>query len=81
MKKVLGLDLGTCSIGWAVVNQAVDHNEESSIVKLGVRVNPLQLMKKAILSKGKVLPPQPTARSREVCAAIYNATSCVVKIF
>lgn len=34
MKKVLGLDLETSSIGWAVVNQAVDHNEESSIVKL-----------------------------------------------
>lgn len=38
MKKILGLDLGTNSIGWAVVNEAEKANEESSIVKLGVRV-------------------------------------------
>lgn len=38
MKKILGLDLGTASIGWAVVNEAENENEKSSIVKLGVRV-------------------------------------------
>ena len=37
MKKILGLDLGTNSIGWAVVNEAENSNEKSSIVKLGVR--------------------------------------------
>ena len=37
MKKILGLDLGTNSIGWAVVNEAENANEKSSIVKLGVR--------------------------------------------
>ncbi len=37
MKKILGLDLGTNSIGWAVVNEADKENENSSIVKLGVR--------------------------------------------
>lgn len=41
MKKVLGLDLGTGSIGWAVVNEAETENETSSIVRLGVRVNTL----------------------------------------
>ena len=41
MKKILGLDLGTNSIGWAVVNEAEKADEQSSIVKLGVRVNPL----------------------------------------
>ena len=41
MKKILGLDLGTNSIGWAVVNEAETPEENSSIVKLGVRVNPL----------------------------------------
>lgn len=53
MKKVLGLDLGTGSIGWAVVNQAVDQNEESSIVKLGVRVNPLTVDEKGNFEQGK----------------------------
>ncbi|MEK6780271.1 MAG: type II CRISPR RNA-guided endonuclease Cas9 [Bacteroidota bacterium] len=38
MKKILGLDLGTTSIGWALVNEAEDQNEKSSIVKLGSRV-------------------------------------------
>lgn len=37
MKKILGLDLGTNSIGWAVVNEAECDDEKSSIVKLGVR--------------------------------------------
>ena len=37
MKRILGLDLGTNSIGWAVVNEAENANEKSSIVKLGVR--------------------------------------------
>ncbi|AXG70022.1 CRISPR-associated endonuclease Cas9 [Kordia sp. SMS9] len=38
MKKVLGLDLGTNSIGWALVKEAEEKNEHSSIIKLGVRV-------------------------------------------
>ena len=41
MKKVLGIDLGTTSIGWALVNQAENSEETSSIIKAGVRVNPL----------------------------------------
>jgi hypothetical protein len=41
MKKILGLDLGTNSIGWALVNEAENSEEKSSIVQLGVRVNPL----------------------------------------
>jgi CRISPR-associated endonuclease Csn1 len=37
MKKILGLDLGTTSIGWALVNE--DENpENSSIIKLGARI-------------------------------------------
>ncbi len=38
MKKILGLDLGTSSIGWALVNEAENSNERSFITKLGVRV-------------------------------------------
>ena len=37
MKRILGLDLGTNSIGWAIVNEAENSDEKSSIVKLGVR--------------------------------------------
>ncbi|MDO6517282.1 type II CRISPR RNA-guided endonuclease Cas9 [Zobellia uliginosa] len=38
MKRILGLDLGTNSIGWALVDEAVQADEKSKIIKLGVRV-------------------------------------------
>lgn len=53
MKKILGLDLGTNSIGWAVVNEAENSNEKSSIVKVGVRVNPLTVDELSNFEKGK----------------------------
>lgn len=53
MKKILGLDLGTNSIGWAVVNEAENENEVSSIVKLGVRVNPLTVDEQRNFEQGK----------------------------
>ena len=53
MKKILGLDLGTNSIGWAVVNEAEISKEKSSIVKLGVRVNPLTVDELSNFEKGK----------------------------
>jgi CRISPR-associated endonuclease Csn1 len=37
MKKILGLDLGTTSIGWALVDEAENSKEKSEIKKLGVR--------------------------------------------
>jgi CRISPR-associated endonuclease Csn1 len=40
MKKILGLDLGTTSIGWAFVKEAENETEQSSIEKVGVRVIP-----------------------------------------
>jgi len=53
MKKILGLDLGTNSIGWAVVKEAEKADEQSSIVKLGVRVNPLTVDELTNFEKGK----------------------------
>lgn len=53
MKKILGLDLGTNSIGWAVVDEKESGNEQSSIVRLGVRVNPLTVDEIANFEKGK----------------------------
>lgn len=53
MKKILGLDLGTNSIGWAVVNESENELEKSSIVKLGVRVNPLTVDEITNFEKGK----------------------------
>ena len=53
MKKVLGLDLGTTSIGWALVNQAENQEERSSIIRAGVRVNPLTVDEKDGFTSGK----------------------------
>jgi CRISPR-associated endonuclease Csn1 len=53
MKKILGLDLGTTSIGWAFVKEAEDDNEVSSIIKIGVRVNPLTTDEQTNFEKGK----------------------------
>lgn len=53
MKKILGLDLGTNSIGWALVNEAENANEKSAIIKLGVRVNPLTVDELQNFEKGK----------------------------
>lgn len=53
MKRILGLDLGTTSIGWALVNEAESEKEISSIVKLGVRVNPLTVDEMSNFEKGK----------------------------
>ena len=53
MKKILGLDLGTTSIGWAFVNEAENKNEESAIVRLGVRVIPLTTDEELDFEKGK----------------------------
>ncbi|UZO81389.1 type II CRISPR RNA-guided endonuclease Cas9 [Aquimarina sp. ERC-38] len=55
MKKILGLDLGTTSIGWALVNESESDGETSSIVKLGVRVNPLTSVEKTDFEKGRPL--------------------------
>lgn len=53
MKRILGLDLGTSSIGWAVVDQAEKEDEKSQIIKMGVRIVPLDSQEKDDFEKGK----------------------------
>ncbi len=53
MKRILGLDLGTSSVGWAVVDQAENENESSQIIKMGVRVVPIDSNEKDDFEKGK----------------------------
>ncbi len=38
MEKILGLDLGTNSIGWAIRNTSINGNDQSQIEKFGVRI-------------------------------------------
>ena len=53
MKSILGLDLGTTSIGWALVKESENDNEKSEIVKLGVRLVPLTTDERTDFEKGK----------------------------
>lgn len=54
MRKILGLDLGTTSIGWAFVHEKEKNTDETSkIIRLGVRVNPLTLDEQTSFEQGK----------------------------
>ncbi|MCO5267944.1 MAG: type II CRISPR RNA-guided endonuclease Cas9 [Brumimicrobium sp.] len=53
-KKILGLDLGTTSIGWAYIIEG-EKSENSSIEQIGVRVNPLTVDEQNDFEKGKPL--------------------------
>lgn len=53
MKKILGLDLGTASIGWAVIERAEKTDESTRIVACGSRVVPLSSDEKDNFEKGK----------------------------
>lgn len=53
-KRILGLDLGTTSIGFAHVIEG-DTPEESRIIQIGTRVNPLSTDERTNFEKGKAL--------------------------
>lgn len=53
MKRILGLDLGTNSIGWALVKEKENENEQSSIKRLGVREIYLTTDEQSNFEKGK----------------------------
>jgi CRISPR-associated endonuclease Csn1 len=55
MKKILGLDLGTTSIGWAYIKEAEQENEQSEILRLGVRVIPLTTDEERNFQGGKTI--------------------------
>jgi CRISPR-associated endonuclease Csn1 len=52
-KTILGLDLGTSSIGWALVKESDNTDSTSEIIKLGVRVNPLTIDEETNFEKGR----------------------------
>ncbi len=60
MKKILGLDLGTNSIGWSVVNATIsDQNEENlvGIESAGSRIIPMDAAQLGDFSKGNIKSP------------------------
>ena len=55
MKKILGLDLGTNSIGWAFLNEPDNDKEKYSIVKIGSRIVPLSPDENDEFTKGNAI--------------------------
>lgn len=55
MKKILGLDLGTTSIGWSFIHEAENDTEVSSIINTGVRIVPLSTDEEADFKKGNTI--------------------------
>jgi CRISPR-associated endonuclease Csn1 len=55
MKKILGLDLGTTSIGWSFIKESENEDESSSIINTGVRIVPLTTDEEADFKKGNTI--------------------------
>jgi CRISPR-associated endonuclease Csn1 len=55
MKKVLGLDLGSSSIGWALIHQPETESEKHHIAGMGVRIIPLSKDDADEFSKGNAI--------------------------
>ena len=55
MKKVLGLDIGTNSIGWALVHEPTMDGETYTIAALGVRIIPLSSDENDEFTKGNAI--------------------------
>lgn len=55
MKRILGLDIGTASIGWAYIHEAEKSGECSEIKELGVRVVSLKQGEEKNFSEGKAI--------------------------
>ncbi len=53
MKKILGLDLGVSSIGWALVKE--EHEKPSEIIGMGVRIIPLDTDESDEFTKGNAI--------------------------
>ena len=64
MKKIFGLDLGTTSVGWAVVHETDDFSEKSRIVSAGSRVYPLSVDETKEFSEGKSITTNATRRMK-----------------
>ena len=52
MKRILGLDLGVSSIGWAVIDRPETPEEQLAIVGIGSRIVPLQDKEDTNFEKG-----------------------------
>ena len=72
-KKILGLDLGTNSIGWAVVNE---NDEKKSISHAGSRIIPMDAALQVILRAEIVSLKQPIELRHVVFVGYLSVVLC-----
>ncbi|MGZ4159651.1 MAG: type II CRISPR RNA-guided endonuclease Cas9, partial [Neobacillus sp.] len=64
MKKVLGLDLGSSSIGWALIQQPETESEKYHIAGMGIRIIPLSKDDADEFSKGNAISKNASRTSK-----------------
>lgn len=64
MKRILGIDIGVASIGWAYLLEAENEQENSRILRTGVRIVPLNPDAKQNFTKGISYSPNQDRRQK-----------------
>jgi len=72
MKKILGLDLGTTSIGWAIINEAESDKEKNEILGMGCRIVPLSPDDKSEFESGNAISKNQKRTQRRTQRKGYN---------
>lgn len=84
MKRILGLDLGASSIGWAIVDEYnneiisnTDTVQQDKIVALGSRIIPLTTDESTQYSKGQALTKMQIEQNAEHSVRGMTGINCV----
>ena len=64
MKKVLGLDIGVASIGWAYINEPENEQEQYAIINMGSRIIPLNSDENDEFTKGNAISKNANRRMK-----------------
>ncbi len=68
--KILGLDLGVTSIGWALIEKN-NENEEINLIKSGVRIIPIETKDAMQFSSGNTASPNIDRREKRMQRRMY----------
>lgn len=83
-KHILGLDLGTNSIGWAVVKSNDTETQQcvlSGIVDAGSRIIPMDAAMQSDFAKGNTISQTKDRHNIEVQDVCVSVICCVVNVY
>jgi CRISPR-associated endonuclease Csn1 len=76
MKKILGLDIGTNSIGWALVHEPTQDGENYAIAGMGVRIVPLSDDDNTEFTRGNAISKNAKRTAMRGPGVICSVTNC-----